>query len=61
MKLRKETTDWLHIKVSIYKDRSFGLVVTDPPQDHWGKLQVLTLHCVCTKINGFGLDTVLSQ
>jgi hypothetical protein len=47
--------------MAVNKDRFFGPVVSDPPQDGRGKLQVLALHCVGTELNRFSLNTVLSQ
>ena len=61
MRSRRETTDWLHVKMAVNKDRFFGFVVSDPPQDGRGKLQVLAIHYVGTEINRFSLNTVLSQ
>jgi hypothetical protein len=47
--------------MAVNKDRLFGFVVSDPPQDSRGKLQVLTLHCVGTELHSFSLNTILSQ
>lgn len=47
--------------MAVDEDGFFGLVVTNPPQNEWRKLQGFTLHYVGTKINGLGFDTVLFQ
>jgi hypothetical protein len=61
MRLRKVTTNWLHVKMAVNEDGFFGLVVTNPPQYERGKLQALALHDMGTELNGLGLNTVLFQ
>ena len=54
-------TDWLHVKVAIYENGLFGVVVAYPPQNCWGKLQVLAIHNVGAELNGFRFYAVLIQ
>jgi hypothetical protein len=61
MRSKKGITDWLHVIVTVNKNRFLQFVVSDPPQDGRGKRQVLALHYVVTKLNSFSLNTVLLQ